>query len=318
MAERKKPSKKTKKTKKPARKTKKEEKKKKDILEETIFDEPAAMKDIRPDKLKPKKEQETKRGIPLLPAVAVIVIIALIGALFIFSSQPGNVENNFFINIMNIFNPASGEPVGTGDNITISYSVSSRDGDFEQEGVYDFIVGQGMAIDGVDQGVIGMRLGETKTLVIPPEEGYGESDPLQMTIWPLVQEVDKVVNLTVDMFNVSFGEMPEEGKSYDTVVYPWEAEVTKIEDGLVFMEQMPEDGQVVELPYGNTTVNIKNEKLEIILSPIVGEQFTAVYGPSGFPEISEANETHMILDLNHPLAGKTLDFTITIDEIVPA
>jgi FKBP-type peptidyl-prolyl cis-trans isomerase SlyD len=37
-----------------------------------------------------------------------------------------------------------------------------------------FNVGAGQMIKGFDEGVIGMRVGEEKTLTIPPEEAYGE------------------------------------------------------------------------------------------------------------------------------------------------
>ncbi len=38
-----------------------------------------------------------------------------------------------------------------------------------------FTAGAGQMISGFDRGVIGMAVGEEKTLVIPPEEAYGES-----------------------------------------------------------------------------------------------------------------------------------------------
>lgn len=37
-----------------------------------------------------------------------------------------------------------------------------------------FTVGAGQMIKGFDEGVVGMRVGEEKTLTIPPEEAYGE------------------------------------------------------------------------------------------------------------------------------------------------
>ena len=37
-----------------------------------------------------------------------------------------------------------------------------------------FTVGAGQMIKGFDEGVVGMRVGEEKTLKIPPEEAYGE------------------------------------------------------------------------------------------------------------------------------------------------
>lgn len=37
-----------------------------------------------------------------------------------------------------------------------------------------FTVGAGQMIKGFDEGVVGMKVGEEKTLEIPPEEAYGE------------------------------------------------------------------------------------------------------------------------------------------------
>lgn len=38
----------------------------------------------------------------------------------------------------------------------------------------EFIVGNGEVIEGLEQGVVGMKIGETKTISIPPELGYGQ------------------------------------------------------------------------------------------------------------------------------------------------
>ncbi|MFA5904033.1 MAG: peptidylprolyl isomerase [Desulfobacula sp.] len=67
--------------------------------------------------------------------------------------------------------------IKTGDTISVDYT-----GKFQNGKVFDtsegqtplkFTVGSGMMIRGFDQAVIGMKKGETKTVIIKPEEGYG-------------------------------------------------------------------------------------------------------------------------------------------------
>jgi FKBP-type peptidyl-prolyl cis-trans isomerase 2 len=38
----------------------------------------------------------------------------------------------------------------------------------------EFVVGEGMLIPGFEQGLMGMQVGETKTIEIEPEQAYGE------------------------------------------------------------------------------------------------------------------------------------------------
>ena len=67
--------------------------------------------------------------------------------------------------------------VKPGDTIAVDYT-----GKFPNGKVFDsskggsplkFTVGTGMLIKGFDQAVVGMTTGETKTIVVEPEQGYG-------------------------------------------------------------------------------------------------------------------------------------------------
>ncbi len=49
----------------------------------------------------------------------------------------------------------------------------------------EFIVGSGQVIKGFNDGVIGMKIGEEKTITVPPAEGYGEKNPA------LVQDIPR-------------------------------------------------------------------------------------------------------------------------------
>jgi FKBP-type peptidyl-prolyl cis-trans isomerase 2 len=89
----------------------------------------------------------------------------------------------------------SGKKVESGDVVSVDYVGKLKDGTvFDtsvkeaavEAGIYNqmrnyepltFSVGAGQMIQGFDDGVVGMKVGEIKTLEIPAEEAYGEYDP---------------------------------------------------------------------------------------------------------------------------------------------
>jgi peptidylprolyl isomerase len=87
---------------------------------------------------------------------------------------------------------SEGSVVKLGDSVQVDYVGKFQNGTIfdtseedvaKQAGLYNsnrtyvplsFNVGSGQLIEGFDQGVIGMKVGEEKTLTIPPEKAYGE------------------------------------------------------------------------------------------------------------------------------------------------
>ncbi|MBA3011892.1 MAG: peptidylprolyl isomerase [Proteobacteria bacterium] len=69
------------------------------------------------------------------------------------------------------------EIIQSGDTIAVDYTGKHEDGKVfdtsEGKAPLTFTVGTGMLIKGFDTAVIGMKKGESKTITIPPEEGYG-------------------------------------------------------------------------------------------------------------------------------------------------
>ena len=58
---------------------------------------------------------------------------------------------------------------------------------YKEDGVYQpqaIIVGKEMVVPGLDEAIVGMKIGETNTVKIEPEKGYGERDPRQIQPYP--------------------------------------------------------------------------------------------------------------------------------------
>ena len=78
--------------------------------------------------------------------------------------------------------------VKTGDVVRVHYTGTLLDGSQFDSSVgrnpLEFTVGAGQMIAGVDAGVLGMAVGEKKTLQIDPDHGYGQSNPEAIIEFP--------------------------------------------------------------------------------------------------------------------------------------
>jgi peptidylprolyl isomerase len=70
--------------------------------------------------------------------------------------------------------------IKAGDNIAVNYTGKLKDGTVFDTSIgrepLGFTAGAGQMIKGFDKAVIGMKVGETKTVEISPEEAYGTLD----------------------------------------------------------------------------------------------------------------------------------------------
>jgi FKBP-type peptidyl-prolyl cis-trans isomerase len=64
-----------------------------------------------------------------------------------------------------------------GDKISIHFTGTLLDGgvfdDSHPRGAFNFWVGEGMVVPGLDEALLGMREGELRRITVPPELGYG-------------------------------------------------------------------------------------------------------------------------------------------------
>lgn len=78
--------------------------------------------------------------------------------------------------------------VKTGDVVRVHYTGTLLDGSQFDSSVgrnpLEFTVGAGQMIAGFDAGVVGMVVGEKKTLQIDPDHGYGQSNPEAIIEFP--------------------------------------------------------------------------------------------------------------------------------------
>ncbi len=134
-------------------------------------------------------QQDTKGITPTAIAVSLAVVVAL-GFLFLgpslfspFQSMPEEAampafsDNEGALMVTDVV-VGTGEEAVPGKNVTVHYTGTLQSGQVFDSSVsrgqpFSFPLGAGMVIQGWEQGVAGMKVGGKRTLVIPPELGYG-------------------------------------------------------------------------------------------------------------------------------------------------
>lgn len=231
---------------------------------------------------------------------------------------------------------SGGDFVEVGDTVTVNYIGRLEDGlvfdtsiqevaqnpdvaktvSFSLKSVYTpftFQVGAGEVITGFDEAVIGMKIGEEKDVVIPPEKGYGKWNEELTDALPRIFKVDVVES-------VSKNDLTEESGVAEFIVgetlpwREWRAEIVAVTSDSVILKSL----------VSVSTINTEMGTIEIeVDTGTITQTFTPtpdaiIRTQRGFGRMSIINDTDFMVDYNPPYAGKTLNFKITLELIEKA
>jgi FKBP-type peptidyl-prolyl cis-trans isomerase 2 len=263
-------------------------------------------------------------------------------------------------------NQNTGNTVKTGDNVSVDYtgSVNGKIFDTSIDSVakennlsvsnrtykpIQFTVGKGQFIKGFEEGIIGMKLGESKMLTIPPEKGYGPKNPLLIQTIPVIQRVPivrtfpKVFEIPYGQFTSLFGPNHKIGDSVRVpgtnanisvlnistttgmlVSYelslgsnvssgvPWNDTVIKIDDKNITVKSQAEKNETFNIggaPWNTTVIDVDATNMTMMHNRIPDTIMQ-----NGLTRV-HFNDTYITLDQNNELAGETLVFNVTVRSI---
>ncbi|MDW7726511.1 MAG: FKBP-type peptidyl-prolyl cis-trans isomerase [Candidatus Methanoperedens sp.] len=259
------------------------------------------------------------------------------------------------------------DAVKPGDTVNVDYTGSLEDGtvfDTSIESVavennilipgrqykpLPFTVGNGEVVQGFDEGVIGMKPGDSRKLTIPPEMGYGSYNPGLIETYPRIEVVPAIIpritKIPLEQFQTSFGENSKVGDivtvpgmninltvleistddvslSYnfevgDTIPSegaPWNQTVIAIDETNITLDYGVKKNDTIQFPgteWNTTVIDVTPENITIKHNAIPDTEIQTMFGPIRV----SFNETSIIIDQNHKLAGKTLLFDVTLKSI---
>lgn len=129
-----------------------------------------------------------KKGILLVVYVVIAAAIIGVGAWYANSltqsqssatQQTQNNNNTMDGLVVNDTTVGTGTVAEVGDYVTVNYTGTLDDGTVFDSSLkpgrtpFSFVLGAGQVIKGWDEGVLGMKVGGTRELTIPPSLGYG-------------------------------------------------------------------------------------------------------------------------------------------------
>lgn len=168
-------------------------------------------------------------------------------------------------------------------------------------------------ITGFVNDVIGMKVGETQSFEVDPARGYGPYDPSKVIV--VDRYYQENLSETVPRADLeSQGVNVTEGAGFNTA------------SGTVFLQNVTTDTVTlfyVLVPGKNFTyngmpqqvVNVSNLTATIERALDVNKSYVLVNPSTGQTKVFTVlgkTDTNITLDGNHPLANKTLDFTVTV------
>ncbi len=110
-----------------------------------------------------------------------LIAAALMLAPVLFAAEPASQPAKRTTSSgLTIIETKPGEGAKNGDTVSVLYAGKLQDGtEFDSSAKHgnepiEFILGKQMVIKGWEEGILGMQVGEKRTLIIPPNLAYGE------------------------------------------------------------------------------------------------------------------------------------------------
>lgn len=188
----------------------------------------------------------------------------------------------------------------------------------------------GTVVTGFWQGLIGLPIGKTQSISVPPDVGYGPVIPACLVTAPLTFTVPVVVSVPVAQFSTNYpGVNTTAGTEFTDPTYGWTDLILATNSTSVVVENLPSVGwsvpktswTVTVTNVNATTITLKNQLETTDAGLVLGKSpSTTVCGSNRFlvTQVNIANGTFTELyDSSSPaipaeLQGQTLDFEVTI------
>ncbi|OPY28963.1 MAG: FKBP-type peptidyl-prolyl cis-trans isomerase [Methanomassiliicoccales archaeon PtaU1.Bin030] len=268
--------------------------------------------------------------------IVLLLVVSSVGAFLFFTAESRAAQKGDTVKVDYIGRLADGRVFDTSiysvaaDNATYPKSLSfTFRGNETVYRPYEFVLGSQGTLAGFSDGIVGMKKGETRTIVIPAGEGYKLNES-KLTILQLTESVPVQRTMSISDFEDYFSATPAGFMLYTDPIYGWNVQVLFVDgENVRILNNIPVGGAEFRA-YGSSS------------DPSYGWQINATYDSTGdnitvhhqldsssafnkkgldyngseiyVESVDEANGT-AIINHDKEVAGKELTFTVTLVSI---
>lgn len=186
----------------------------------------------------------------------------------------------------------------------------------------------GQVVTGFWKGLLGLKVGQTAQISVPPNQGYGPLNTSCLRSVPLVQNISSLRVLTASAFAKAYpGVVALAGVSFSDPTYGWTDTVVSANNSSVVVQLLPAVGtttfypgwgvQVAAVSAGTITLDnlLGPANAGLVLGKLTGAQ---VCGNDQFIVSSVNSNGTFTENFNREVVGETLVFQVTVVAIYGA
>ena len=188
------------------------------------------------------------------------------------------------------------------------------------------VEGYGQMIEGFWKALIGLKKGDTRTVLVPPELGYGEKNPELIKKIPIIEEIPIKVVVTTEQFSSTFSVSPVINGYYKHPFWKWNVTIFSIFGNEVIYLNQPEYGSILNAygwkskiisidssaNNGDGVIKVQHELHDYDAYRVKGIDQTKT--PFYVIKVDKQNGT-ITIDYNKQTTGRNIAFTITVRDI---
>ncbi len=221
-----------------------------------------------------------------------------------------------------IYPPPAAAPLGInpGDSVELLLAGHFDGGvPFMVNHTINATIGSGALVPGLEAGLMGLGVGEPFDITVEPQNAYGPWNASRLVFIPLTEDHARAYSMTTSRFQSLYG-TPFVGEHVGT--QPWPSTVTAAASGSVALRYEPVLNGTTSfyIHWSSTVVGFNDTSITTSNDLFVGDSFEIISQSSGTVtevHVTAESATAFTLDLNPPLAGKTLHYEGSIIAIKP-